>query len=431
MEKKSLANDLLEFTYKSPTAFHAVNNMSESLLNNDFMELLESEKWELENGGRYFLRKNDSALIAFYVGSTDVANNGFNIVGTHCDTPGFRIKPKPEILSEASYLRLNTEVYGGPILNTWMDRPLSVAGRLAVRSERPLKPDTLLINIERPLLIIPNLAIHQNREVNKGVELNAQNDTLPVLSVIEKNFEKEAFLINLVAQEAGISVDDILDFDLFLYEYDKGTLVGANEELISSARIDNLASCHAGLLGIIEEGGSCINVLACFDNEEVGSLTKQGAASPLLSTSLERICLSLGKTRDEFFRALANSFIISADGAHAVHPAQGGKSDPEIKPVVNGGPAIKVSANQSYTSDAYSIGAIKQLLEESQIPYQYFVNRSDTRGGSTIGPISSSHVNINSIDLGLPMLAMHSIRELCGVDDYFYISKLIKRFYSI
>ena len=431
MEKKNLAQDLLDFTYKSPTSFHTTFNMAEMLCENGFQELLESSAWELESGGKYFIRKNDSALIAFSIGSTDIVDKGFKIVGTHCDTPGFRIKPKPEVISESSYLRLNTEIYGGPILNTWMDRPLAIAGRVTTRSDKPLKPKSFLVNIEKPLLIIPNLAIHQNREVNKGVELNAQIDTLPLMGIIEENFEKEGFLLKLISEEIGVVPEDILDFDLFLYEYEKGCLAGVDQEMISSSRIDNVASCHAGLLGIIEENGSGINVLMCFDNEEVGSLTKQGAASPILANTLERICLNLGKSREEFFRALSNSFIISADGAHAVHPAHGSKSDPEVKPVINGGLAIKVSANQSYTSDAYSIAAIKQLLEESQIPYQYFVNRSDTRGGSTIGPISSSHVGINSIDLGLPMLAMHSIRELCGVDDYFYINRLIKRFYSI
>ena len=431
MEKKTLAQDLIDFTYKSPTSFHTVNNMAEALSENGFQELMESSSWNLELGGKYFFRKNDSALVAFSIDSTDITDKGFKIVGTHSDTPGFRIKPKPEILSETSYLRLNTEVYGGPILNTWMDRPLAIAGRVTARSDKPLKPESFLVNIEKPLLIIPNLAIHQNREVNKGVELNAQADTLPLMGIIEENFEKDGFLLKLLSQETGAAPEDILDFDLFLYEYEKGGLVGVNQNMISSARIDNVASCHAGLLGIIEENGSGINVLACFDNEEVGSLTKQGAASTMLANALERICLSLGKDREEFFRALSNSFIISADGAHAVHPARGTKSDPYIKPVINGGLAIKISANQSYTSDAHSVAAIKQLLEESQIPYQYFVNRSDTRGGSTIGPISSSHVGINSIDLGLPMLAMHSIRELCGVDDYFYINRLIKRFYAI
>ncbi|MEI6857748.1 M18 family aminopeptidase [Psychrilyobacter sp.] len=428
---KKLANDFINFSHSSKSVFHAVKNTADILIANGYKEILESEKWKLEVSGKYFFTKNDSSLIAFSIGNGNLNECGFKISGNHTDSPGFRIKPKSEMVGD-SYLRLNTEVYGGPILNTWLDRPLSIAGRVVVKSENVFKPKTILVNIDKPCLIIPNLAIHQNREVNKGVELNKQNDTLPILTLIDEELEKKNFLLKLIAEENNINLDEILDFDLYLYEFEKGTLVGLNEEMISAAKIDNLGALYVGLDAFLEaKEFNGVNVLACFDNEEIGSSTKQGADSNMLLNTLERISLSLGLDREEFFCALSNSFMLSVDGAHAVHPAQNQKTDPIIRPKMNHGVALKVAANQSYTSDAYSLAVVKQILEPNGIPYQYFVNRSDTPGGSTIGPISSTHLGINAVDLGLAMIGMHSIRELCGVEDLMNLKKLLKNYYSL
>ena len=428
---KQLAKNFINFSHSSKSVFHAVKNTVDILTKNGYSEIFETKKWNLEVDGKYFFKKNDSSLIAFSIGNGKLSDKGFKISGNHTDSPGFRIKPNPEMV-EDSYLRLNTEVYGGPILNTWMDRPLSIAGRVVVKSNNVFKPKTILVNIDKPCLIIPNLAIHQNREVNKGVELNRQNDTLPILTLVNEELEKENFLLKLIATENSINVVDILDFDLYLYEFEKGTLVGLNDEMISASKIDNLGALYVGLSAFIESKSfNGVNVLACFDNEEVGSSTKQGADSNMLLNSLDRISMSLGLDREEFFCALSNSFMLSVDGAHAVHPAQSQKTDPIIRPKMNHGVALKVTANQSYTSDAYSLAIIKQILEPNKIPYQYFVNRSDTPGGSTIGPISSTHLDINAVDLGLPMIGMHSIRELCGVEDLTNLKRLLKNYYSL
>ncbi|MDP4145837.1 MAG: M18 family aminopeptidase [Bacillota bacterium] len=426
------AKKLIDFIYESPTAFHAVEASKKILERNGFEELKEQERWELKKKGKYYITKNDSALIAFIVGTGIVAKKGFKIVGAHTDSPGFKIKPSPEIVSENSYIKLNTEVYGGPILNTWLDRPLSLAGRVTLMSEDILYPETRLINIKKPILIIPNLAIHMNREVNKGIELNKQADTLPIIALINEQLEKENYLISLIAEELNVKKDDIVDFDLFLYEYEKGTIMGVNNEFISSSRLDDLEMLHAGIVALANSDATdATNVMVCFDNEEVGSSTKQGADSPMLSNILERIVLSFGGDREDFFRALSRSFIISADAAHAVHPNKGEKSDPTNRPLINKGPVIKISASQSYTSDSNSSAVYELICKKAGVPVQKFVNRSDEKGGSTIGPISWTHLNIRSVDIGTPLLAMHSIRELCGVEDHSYVEKSFEEYYKL
>jgi len=336
------------------------------------------------------------------------------------------------MISENTYIKLNTEVYGGPILNTWLDRPLSLAGRVIIRGENLLYPDVRLVNIKSPIMIIPNLAIHMNKKVNEGIELNKQVDMLPLLALINEGFEKENYLIKLISKELNINYKDILDFDLFLYEYDKGNVIGVEDEFISASRLDDLEAVHAGLHALINSRISkATNILVCFDNEEVGSATKQGADSEMLSNVLERIVLSLGGNREDFFRALSKSFIISADAAHATHPNRGEKGDPTNRPVINKGPAIKIAASQSYTSDADSSSVFVALCEKAGVPVQKFVNKSDEKGGSTIGPISSTHLNIRSVDIGVPMLAMHSIRELSGVKDHYYVTRVFEEFYNL
>lgn len=431
-EELRYAEELIDFIYKSPTAFHAVDNIKESLKVDGFVELKEEEKWNLKKGGKYYTTKNDSALIAFTVGEGQVEEEGFKIVGAHTDSPTFRVKPNGEIISEGNYLKLNTEVYGGLIRSTWMDRPLSIAGRLVVKGENPLYPVTKLVNINKPILIIPSLAIHMNREANSGGELNLQKDTLPLVAMITEELEKENVLLKTLSKELNIPQEDIIDFDLFLYEFEKGAIVGLNQEFISSGRLDDLQMVHAGIEAIkkapITKG---INVMVCFDNEEVGSSTKQGADSDMLANVLERIVLCLGNGKEDFFRALSKSFIISADNAHAVHPNSPEKADPTNRPIINKGPVIKINANCAYTSDADSSAVYETICAMEKIPVQRFVNRSDARGGSTIGPISSTHINIRSVDIGNPTLAMHSIRELAGVKDHTYVTKSFVRFYSL
>lgn len=427
-----LAKELIDFLYESPTAFHAVENVKKELTKNGFKELKEEESWKLKKEGKYFVTKNDSALIAFKVGAGRIEENGFKIIGAHTDSPTFRVKPNPEITAENKYIKLNTEVYGGPILNTWFDRPLSLAGRVTLKGKNPLFPETRLVNINRPILVIPNLAIHMNREVNDGVKLNRQKDTLPLLSMINEKLESGKYLINTIAEELKIEVEDILDFDLFLYEFEKGCIMGLNNEFISSSRLDDLAMVHAGITSLVNtQVSAATNVMACFDNEEVGSETKQGADSELLAHILERIVLCLGGDREHYFRALANSFLISADLAHAVHPNNGEKHDPVLRPVINGGPVIKIAASQSYTSDSNSSAVYEEICKKAGVPVQRFVNRSDLRGGSTIGPISSTHLHIRSVDMGTPILSMHSVRELGGVKDHYYCVKSFETFYSI
>ena len=431
MEVKSFAREVIEFIDESPSTCHVVKNCSDILDENGFERIMPREKWEIKKGGKYFLKKSSSTIIAFTVGENFDVKKGFKIFGAHTDSPCFRIKPSPEIVTE-NVVRLNTEVYGGPILSTWFDRPLSIAGRVIVRGEDTFFPKTIKIRIDEPLLTIPNLAIHQNREVNNGVKIDKQNDVLPVISLINKNFEREGYLERIILEKTGIKKEDIIDFDLYLYATEKGCLLGANEEFMSSPKIDNLASVYTGLIGLVEaeENQDRINVFVAFDNEEIGSATKQGADSNYLLNMLERISLALGLNREDFLQMLESSYILSADAAHAAHPAHLGKTDPTNRGKINEGISIKISAKQKYTSDGYSIAVIKQLVEGTEIQIQAFVNESNELGGSTIGPISSTHLDIDGVDLGVPMFAMHSVRELCGIFDVFYLKELAKEFFS-
>ena len=429
--KKEFARDLIDYIYASPTAFSAVETSKELLIKNGFEELQMNKKWKLRVGGKYFIIKNSSSLTAFVINS-DKMEDGFRIIGSHSDSPTFRIKPNAEMTVENTYLKLNTEAYGGAILSTWFDRPLSIAGRVVLKSENILCPREEVININKPICIIPNIAIHMNRSVNDGYKFNKQKDTLPLVGLITETLEKDDFLIKEISKELKVTKEDILDFDLYLYEYEKGSIIGPNEEFISSSRLDNLSMAHASLHGLINANGrNGINIASIFDNEEVGSSTKQGADSNMLLNLLERICISLGKNREEFFSALYSSFMISADLAHALHPNIYEKHDPTNRPVVGGGPVIKISANQAYTSDAFSAGVYKNICEKCGVKYQQFVNRSDERGGSTIGPISATHLDINSVDIGSPILSMHSVRELGSVEDHYNIYVTFVEFYQI
>lgn len=432
MEAINFAQELIDFITESPTAFHATYNVEQSLKEDGFTEVKECDKWNIEKGGKYYLKKNDSAIIAFTVGDDEIEQTGFRLIGAHTDSPTFRIKPASEIKVENSYVKLNTEPYGGLILNTWMDRPLSLAGRVVLKGSDVFNPEIKLINIKRPIMIIPNIAIHMNRNINKGVELNPQNDMLPILTLINDKLESESYLLDLISEELKVNKEDIIDFDLYLYEVEKGCIMGLNNEFISCGRLDDLQMVHAGIKAIIDaKSKKSTNVMICYDNEEVGSMTKQGADSELVPQLLERICISLDKKREDYFRALGKSFIISADNAHAVHPANLLKHDPTNRPMLNKGPVIKMSAKQKYTTDAESSSVYEMICQKAGVSYQKFVNRSDEAGGSTIGPISSAHLNIRSVDIGNPTLAMHSIRELAGVDDHINVYKSFFEFYTI
>jgi Aspartyl aminopeptidase len=430
--EQDFANELIDFIYSSPTSFHTAETVKGILKNSGFKELREEDRWNIEKGGKYYTTKNYSSIVAFIAGTEKAEDQGFKIIGVHGDSPTFRIKPAAEMVSENYYVKLDTEVYGAPIINTWLDRPLSVAGRVILKSDNPLKPEARLVNINRPVLIIPNLALHLNRQVNSGIELNKQKDTLPLMATINENLEKGNYLLNEIARELDVKPSNIIDFDLFLYEFEKGVLAGLNNEFISSSRLDDLALVHAGAAAISKAKASqAISVLACFDNEEVGSTTKQGADSQMLSNILERIVLSQGGDREGFFRTLSKSFMISGDMAHAVHPNSGEKHDPQNRPLINKGPVIKLSANMRYTSDSDSSAVYSQICRRVNVPVQYFVNRSDEKGGTTIGPISSSHIGIRSVDIGTPILSMHSIRELGGVLDHTYVKKSFEEFYRL
>lgn len=431
MEKK-LALELVDFLYDSPSACHGVKATQKILDENGFVEIKETDKWDLQAKGKYYVIKNDSALIAFEVGTGDIEETGFRLIGAHTDVPGFRIKPNPQMISEGKYVKLNTEVYGGPILHTWYDRPLSIAGKVSLKGSSPLKPETRLVNINKPLLIIPSLAIHMNREVNEGYKINRQVDTIPLLGLINDKLEKEDYLMNIIAEELQVNKEDILNFELGLYEYERGSLIGMNEELISSGRFDDLWMVFSGIKALVDSRENvATKVMICIDNEEIGSLTAEGANSTLLNNILERIALGLGKDREGYYRTLANSIMISADLAHAVHPNLGDKHDPTNRPVLEGGPVLKIAASGSYSTDSFNGAVFAGVCEAAGVPFQKFVNRSDVRGGTTIGPVTAANLTIPVIDMGAPVLGMHSIRELASVKDNYYTVKAFTEFFSI
>ena len=418
--QQKFSEDLLQYLNDSPTAYHAVENATELLKKNNFLELKETMEWSLQKGGRYFVTKNRSGIIAFTVGEGDLASEGFRIIGAHTDFPSFKIKPGPCTVTSDGYVKVNVEVYGGVILSTWFDRPLAVAGRLIVKENKEL--EERLVKIDKPIFMIPNLCIHFQRDINKNSTYDKQKDIFPLFCLKEEGIEKGDYLLNLIQQETDIEKANILDYELFLYEYQRGMLVGKDEEFISASRIDNLAMVYTGLSALAEsaEKGKTYKVLAAFDNEEVGSTTAQGAHSGFFMHTLNRICKNLGLTDEDYFRAIANSNSISADSAHAVHPNYSDRHDSENRPVLGGGPTIKYSAVQKYGTTAFSAAYFIEACERVGVPCQKYVNRNDIAGGSTIGPAISSLTTIPTVDMGTPILAMHSIREFGAVIDNVY-----------
>lgn len=417
------AKELIRFLEDSPTSFHGTANIANVLLKAGFTELHEEDKWELLQGGSYFVTRNQSSVLAFRLPAGKFT--GFQIIASHSDSPSFKIKANPEMETEGRYIRLNVEKYGGMLCAPWMDRPLSVAGRLVVREGGRLA--VKLVKVDRDLLIIPNLAIHFNREVNDGCKYNAQVDMLPLFGGAGSG----GMFMKVLAEEAHVREEDILDHDLFLYGRTPGTVWGAHGEFVSGGRLDDLQCSFASLKGFLAGGHPKVAaVYAVFDNEEVGSSTKQGANSTFLEDTLSRINSGLGRSREEYLMAIASSFMISADNAHAVHPNLPDKSDPTNRPFMNEGIVIKYNAGQKYTTDAVSAAMFKALCQEAGVPYQTFANRSDMMGGSTLGNISNSHVSLNTVDIGLPQLAMHSPYETAGVKDTCYLIEAARYFYS-
>ena len=430
-----MINRLLSFLDASPVNFLAVKNLTEELAAHGYRRLDPQQPLgEIQPGDRFFVTKNDSSVYAFQVGRQPLSDAGFHLICAHCDSPTFRIKPRAEMVTEGGLVKLNTEVYGGPILSTWFDRPLTLAGRVLVKGNDALHPRTLLVHVKRPLLQISNLAIHFNRQVNDGVKLSRQKDMLPILGYVTDELERGNMLVNLLVEELGgegvAKADDILDFDLYLADATPACTFGLHDEFISSGRLDDLSMCFAGLEALLAASVTdTTQVLAIFDNEETGSQTKQGAASPFLASMLRRMAWAQSHTEEAFWQAVERAFMVSADNAHAWHPNYGEKYDPTNHPMLGGGPVIKFNAAQKYASDAYSAAAFASICQQAGVPCQRFVNHSDVAGGSTLGNILASSLPLRGVDMGNAILAMHSCRETGSVADHEYCVKTFTEFY--
>ena len=423
---------LLHFLDASPVNFLAAKNIASELEQAGYRHFDPREALgEIKAGDKLYVTKNDSSIYAFHIGRKPMAEAGFKMICAHCDSPTFRIKPNAEMLCEGGIVKLNTEVYGGPIMSTWFDRPLTIAGRVIVRGEDALNPKTLLLHVKRPLLQISNLAIHFNRQVNDGVKLSRQKDMLPILGIVTSELEKGNLLMNVICTELGIRQEEILDFDLYLADATPACTFGVHNEFISSGRLDDLSMCFAGLEAMIAtETVDATKVLAIFDNEETGSQTKQGAGSPFLSMMLKRIALAQSGSEEAYYQAVERAFMISADNAHAWHPNYSEKYDPTNHPVLGGGPVIKFNAAQKYASDAVSAAVFAEICREAGVPSQRFVNHSDVAGGSTLGNILASSIPLRGVDMGNAILAMHSCRETGSTVDHVFAVKAFTQFFK-
>ena len=423
---------LLDFLNASPVNFLAAKNIANELELAGYRRLdPQMPIGEVKAGDKLYVTKNDSSVYAFHIGSKPLADAGFRMICAHCDSPTFRIKPNAEMTCEGGIVKLNTEVYGGPIMSTWFDRTLTIAGRVIVKGETALNPKTLLLHVKRPLLQISNLAIHFNREVNDGVKLSKQKDMLPILGIITSELERGNLLMNVICGELNIKQENILDFDLYLADATPACTLGVHDEFLSSGRLDDLSMCFAGLEAMINtETTDMTKVLAIFDNEETGSQTKQGAGSPFLSMMLKRIALAQSGTEEAFYQSVERAFMISADNAHAWHPNYSEKYDPTNHPVLGGGPVIKFNAAQKYASDAVSAAVFAEICREAGVPCQRFVNHSDVAGGSTLGNILASSIPVRGVDMGNAILAMHSCREMGSTADHIYCVKAFTKFFS-
>ena len=423
---------LLDFLDASPVNFLAAQNIATELEKAGYRKLDPREPIGIVKAGdKLYVTKNDSSVYAFHIGRQPVAQAGFRMICAHCDSPTFRIKPNAEMLCEGGIVKLNTEVYGGPIMSTWFDRPLTIAGRVIVRGQDALNPQTLLLHVKRPLLQISNLAIHFNRQVNDGVKLSKQKDMLPILGIINDELEKGNLLMNIICSELNIKPEQVLDFDLYLADATPACTFGVHDEFLSSGRLDDLSMCFAGLEAMIDtDTADATKVLAIFDNEETGSQTKQGAGSPFLAMMLQRIALAQSGSVEAWYQAIERAFMISADNAHAWHPNYSEKYDPTNHPVLGGGPVIKFNAAQKYASDAVSAAVFAEICRQADVPCQRFVNHSDVAGGSTLGNILASSIPLRGVDMGNAILAMHSCRETGSVADHLYTVKAFTQFFK-
>lgn len=415
--------DLIDFIAKSPSCYHVTANFASMLKEQGFEKLLETQPWDLAPGGKYFVVRADSSIIAFQIPKQKFEN--FQITSAHSDSPTFKIKENEELLVDGHYVELNAERYGGMICAPWLDRPLSIAGKAVVRKGSSF--ETRLVNIDRDLVMIPNVAIHMNRQVNEGYTYHAQKDMIPLFG---DETAKGAFS-RLIADALNAPEEDVLGTDLFLYNRTPASIWGANREFFSSPRLDDLQCAYACMKGFLQGSNEkSVSVCCVFDNEEVGSTTKQGADSTFLQDVLERICSCLGRSREEYQMAVASSFMISADNSHAVHPHHLDKADPTNRPYMNHGPVIKFNANQKYTTDSVSAAIFKGICQKARVPFQTYVNHSDIPGGSTLGNIANTHVSLNTVDIGLPQLSMHSPYETAGIKDTWYLIQAAEAFYS-
>lgn len=423
----------MSFLQASPVCFFAVRNLKKLFDDHGFKALPAYEAWQVEAGGKYYVTYYDSAIFAFVLPEdlSRIQAPVFRMISAHTDQPCFRVKPQAEMRQDG-YRKLNVEVYGGPIYSTWMDRPLSLAGRVTLASEDPFEPESVLVDLEKPLLVIPNLAIHMNREVNDGVKLNPQTDMLPVGGLVSEIGEEETSLIEeAIAAKLGVEKQAILDYDLFTYVMDPPQKVGLHEELLSASRLDDLVMVHTAATALTESAPkSGINVFLGFDHEEIGSRTPQGAGSATIMIALEKMSEALGYSRGEFLDSMARSFLISGDVAHAIHPAHPERHDPVLRTQLGGGPVIKMAAKQSYMTQSNDYTVYEQFCRKAGVPVQKFTNRSDQRGGSTLGPVVAGQMPCRIMDMGIAILSMHSARELMAVKDYAYTKRSFIEYYN-
>lgn len=425
MKNRNLEEDLqplFHFIDNSPTAYHAVANLGKMLDEAGFEKLEEKKKWDVRLGEKYYVNRNDSSVIAFTVPAQ--MPRGFHMMAAHSDSPCFKLKEAPEIAVDDCYIKLNVEKYGGMILSTWLDRPLSIAGRLVFRGKQGM--ESRLVNLDKDVAMIPNVAIHMNRDMNKGVEYNPQTDMEPIIG----SADAKGVYLKALAEQAGMADYEIMGADLFLYNRDKCRIVGIDNAFIAGPRLDDLECAFAGMAALVkEEPKEYVNVCAVFDNEEVGSGTKQGADSTFLKDVLERLSGKLGIDAEEYRCMLADSFLISADNAHALHPNHPEKADTVNRPIMNNGIVIKHHGSQRYATDAVSAAVMKDICLRAGVLYQTYANRSDIAGGSTLGNISTAQVSVNTVDIGLAQLAMHSAFETAGAADVGYLIKALCTFY--
>ncbi len=424
-----VAEGLFHLLEKGTSAVMVVREAAQRLASAGFQELYFNQSWGLTENGKYYVKHHDTSLFAFTVGEWVAPRCAVRIGAAHTDFPCLRVKANPDLCT-AGYAQVNVEVYGGAILNTWLDRPLGISGRVAVQSGDVMHPDMRYISIERPLLAIPNLAIHMEPEINKGKELNKQTDMLPILGLAEEGLNKDKMLLRFLAEELQVEMDKILDFELWVYCQEPPRRLGMQEELILSPRLDNLTSVQALLEGLLkarrEEG---LNVVALFDHEEIGSHTKQGAGSLILQHLLEKIYDSLGKTPAQARESLYDAFLLSLDVAHGLHPNKKGKMDITNQPVLGKGICIKEASAQTYATDCEAVAILEQICRKSKTPYQKFVNRSDMRGGGTLGAIASSILPVRTVDVGVPILAMHSAVEMMAATDMEALTRLATAYF--